>query len=31
MQGESAAKDNEALYIQGFKDAAFLMLEILGK
>ncbi|MEE5994021.1 MAG: hypothetical protein V3G42_12400 [Oscillospiraceae bacterium] len=31
MQGESAAKDNEALYIQGFKDGALLMLEILGE
>ena len=31
MQGESAAKDNEALYIQGFKDGALLMMEILGK
>ena len=29
MQGESAAKDNEALYIQGFKDGALLMIEIL--
>jgi len=29
MQGESAAKDNEALYIQGFKDGALLMMEIL--
>jgi len=31
MQGESAARDNEALYIQGFKDGALLMLEILGE
>ncbi len=31
MQGTSAAKDNEALYIQGFKDGALLMMEILGK
>ena len=31
MQGESAAKDNEALYIQGFKDGALLMMEILGE
>ena len=30
MQGESAAKDNEALYIQGFKDGALLMMEILS-
>ncbi len=29
MQGESAAKDNEALYIQGFKDGVLLMIEIL--
>jgi len=29
MQGESVAKDNEALYIQGFKDGALLMIEIL--
>ena len=31
MQGESAAKDNEALYIQGFKDGALLMMEVLEK
>ena len=31
MQGESAAKDNESLYIQGFKDGALLMIEILSK
>ena len=31
MQGESAAKDNEALYIQEFKDGALLMMEILGE
>ena len=31
MQGESASRDNEALYIQGFKDGALLMLEILSK
>ena len=31
MQGESAAKDNEALYIQGFKDGALLMMEILSE
>ena len=31
MQGESVARDNEALYIQGFKDGALLMLEILSK
>jgi len=31
MQGESAAKDNEALYIQGFKDGALMMMEILGE
>ena len=29
MQGESAAKDNEALYIQGFKDGALLMMMFL--
>ena len=31
MQSEDAAKDNETLYIQGFKDGALLMMEILGK
>ena len=31
MQGESAAKDNETLYIQGFKDGALMMIEILGE
>ena len=31
IQGENATHDNEALYIQGFKDGALLMLEILGK
>jgi len=31
MQGESAARDNEALYIQGFKDGALLMIEIFGE
>ena len=31
MQDESAAKDNEDLYIQGFKDGALLMMEILGE
>ena len=31
MQGESAAKDNEALYIQGFKDGALMILEILSE
>jgi len=31
MQGKSASKDNEALYIQSFKDGALLMLEILGE
>ena len=31
MQGESAAKDNESLYIQGFKDGALLMMEILSE
>ena len=31
MQSEDAAKDNEALYIQGFKDGALLMMEILGE
>ena len=31
MQGESAARDNEVLYIQGFKDGALMMLEILSK
>ena len=30
MQGEDAAKDNEALYMQGFKDGALLMMEILA-
>ncbi len=31
MQGESAARDNEVLYIQGFKDGALMMLEILSE
>ena len=31
MQGENASKDNEALYIQGFKDGALLMMEILSE
>jgi hypothetical protein len=31
MQSEDAAKDNETLYIQGFKDGALLMMEILGE
>ena len=29
MQSENAALDNESLYIQGFKDGALLMIEIL--
>ena len=31
MQGENAVRDNEDLYIQGFKDGALLMMEILSK
>jgi len=31
MQSENASQDNEALYIQGFKDGALLMIEILSK
>ena len=31
MQGENSARDNEVLYIQGFKDGALLMMEILSK
>ena len=31
MQGENSARDNEVLYIQGFKDGAVLMMEILSK
>ncbi len=31
IQGENAVRDNEVLYIQGFKDGALLMLEILGE
>ena len=31
MQGENASRDNEILYIQGFKDGALLMMEILSK
>jgi hypothetical protein len=31
MQGENSARDNEVLYIQGFRDGAVLMMEILGK
>ena len=30
MQSENASQDNENLYIQGFKDGALLMLEILN-
>jgi len=29
IQGENAVRDNEVLYIQGFKDGALLMMEIL--
>ena len=31
IQGENAVRDNEILYIQGFKDGALLMMEILEK
>jgi len=31
IQGENAVRDNEALYIQGFKGGALLMMEILSK
>ena len=31
MQSENAALDNESLYIQGFKDGALLMMEILSE
>lgn len=31
IQGENAVRDNEVLYIQGFKDGALLMMEILEK
>jgi len=31
IQGENAVRDNEVLYIQGFKDGALLMIEILNK
>ena len=31
MQGENSARDNEVLYIQGFRDGAVLMMEILSK
>ncbi|MBR4319416.1 MAG: hypothetical protein IKP69_05130 [Oscillospiraceae bacterium] len=31
IQGENAVRDNEVLYIQGFKDGALLMMEILSK
>ena len=31
IQGENAVRDNEVLYIQGFKDGALLMMEILKK
>jgi len=31
IQGENAVRDNEALYIQGFKGGALLMIEILSK
>ena len=31
MQSENASQDNEVLYIQGFKDGALLMMEILSK
>ena len=29
IQSESASLDNEALYVQGFKDGARMMLDIL--
>ena len=31
MQSENASLDNEVLYIQGFKDGALMMMEILGE
>jgi len=31
IQGENAVRDNEVLYIQGFKDGALLMIEIFSK
>ena len=31
MQSENASQDNESLYIQGFKDGALLMMEILSE
>ena len=31
MQSENASLNNEVLYIQGFKDGALMMMEILGE
>ena len=31
MQSENASLDNEVLYIQGFKDGALMMMEILSE
>jgi hypothetical protein len=31
IQGENAVRDNEVLYIQGFKDGALMMMEILSE
>lgn len=31
LQSENASLDNEALYVQGFKDGARMMIEILGE
>ena len=31
MQSENASLDNEVLYIQGFKDGALMMMEMLSE
>lgn len=31
LQSESAALDNEALYVQGFRDGARMMMDVLGE
>ena len=31
IQGENAVRDNEVLYIPGFKDGALMLMEILSE
>lgn len=31
LQSESASLDNEALYVQGFRDGARMMMDVLGE